>query len=103
MSKAVKLADIGKQLGVSTVTVSKALSGQRGVSEELRAKIRQLADEMGYVKSTQDKSKERRSHRGCSSRTLSRRPVFFLSAYVSGTVPKSDAKKLFCHVGSDQL
>jgi LacI family transcriptional regulator/LacI family purine nucleotide synthesis repressor len=62
MSKAVKLADIGKQLGVSTVTVSKALSGQRGVSEELRAKIRQLADEMGYVKSTQDKSKERRSY-----------------------------------------
>lgn len=32
MAKAVKLADIAEQLGVSTVTVSKALSGQKGVS-----------------------------------------------------------------------
>ena len=30
MAKAVKLADIAEQLGVSTVTVSKALSGQKG-------------------------------------------------------------------------
>ena len=34
MAKAVKLADIAEQVGVSTVTVSKALSGQKGVSEE---------------------------------------------------------------------
>ena len=46
MAKAVKLADIAGQLGVSTVTVSKALSGQKGVSEELREKIKTLADEM---------------------------------------------------------
>ena len=51
MAKAVRLADIGKKLNVSTVTVSKALSGQKGVSEDLRAKIIQLADEMGYQKS----------------------------------------------------
>ena len=42
MAKAVKLADIAGQLGVSTVTVSKALSGQKGVSEELREKIKRL-------------------------------------------------------------
>lgn len=48
MAKAVKLADIAEKVGVSTVTVSKALSGQKGVSEEMRAKIRKLADEMGY-------------------------------------------------------
>lgn len=48
MAKAVKMADIGKRLGVSTVTVSKALSGQKGVSEELREKIREIAEEMGY-------------------------------------------------------
>lgn len=36
MRKAVKLADIAEPLGVSTVTVSKALSGQKGVSEEMR-------------------------------------------------------------------
>lgn len=48
MAKAVKLADIAEQLGVSTVTVSKALSGQKGVSEAMREKIKELADEMGY-------------------------------------------------------
>lgn len=49
MVKAVKLADIAEKVGVSVVTVSKALSGQKGVSEEMRAKIRALADEMGYT------------------------------------------------------
>ncbi|MBP3474757.1 MAG: LacI family DNA-binding transcriptional regulator [Lachnospiraceae bacterium] len=48
MAKAVKMADIAKVMGVSTVTVSKALSDQKGVSEELRAKIKKQAEEMGY-------------------------------------------------------
>ena len=48
MGKAVKLADIAKRMNVSTVTVSKALSGQKGVSEQMREKIKQLADELGY-------------------------------------------------------
>ncbi len=48
MAKAVKMADIAKVMGVSTVTVSKALSDQKGVSEELRAKIKEKAEEMGY-------------------------------------------------------
>lgn len=49
MVKAVKLADIAEKVGVSVVTVSKALSGQKGVSEEMRARIKDLADEMGYM------------------------------------------------------
>ena len=49
MVKAVKLADIAENVGVSVVTVSKALSGQKGVSEEMRARIKELADEMGYT------------------------------------------------------
>lgn len=48
MAKAVKLADIADIMNVSTVTVSKALSGQKGVSEEMREKIKKLAQEMGY-------------------------------------------------------
>lgn len=48
MAKAVKLADIAGILNVSAVTVSKALSNQKGVSEEMREKIKKLADEMGY-------------------------------------------------------
>ena len=50
MAKAVKLSDIAGQLGVSTVTVSKALSNQKGVSEEMRTKIQNLASELGYRK-----------------------------------------------------
>ena len=48
MAKSVKMADIAKVMGVSTVTVSKALSDQKGVSEELRIKIKDKAREMGY-------------------------------------------------------
>ena len=49
MVKAVKLADIAEKVGVSVVTVSKALSGQKGVSEEMRARIKELAAQMGYT------------------------------------------------------
>ena len=49
MVKSVKLADIAQRVGVSVVTVSKALSGQKGVSEEMRARIVAVADEMGYA------------------------------------------------------
>ena len=44
----VRLADIAKRTGVSTVTVHNALAGNKGVSEELREKIQSVADEMGY-------------------------------------------------------
>lgn len=48
MAKKIKLSDIGAKLGVSAVTVSKALSGQEGVSDAMREKIRALAEEMDY-------------------------------------------------------
>lgn len=48
MKKAVKMADIADRLKCSTVTVSKALSGQKGVSEEMRTRIKEMAIEMGY-------------------------------------------------------
>lgn len=63
MAKSVKLADIASQLDVSVVTVSKALSGQKGVSEEMRDKIRDLAREMGYVSLTEKRiQEEKRSY-----------------------------------------
>ncbi len=48
MGKAVRMADIAARIGVSTVTVSKALAGKDGVSDEIREKIKALAQEMGY-------------------------------------------------------
>lgn len=50
MAKEVTLADIGRQVGVSTVTVSKALSGQKGVSDEVRQQIVDTAKSLGYEK-----------------------------------------------------
>lgn len=48
MAKNVTMRDIGRALGVSAVSVSKALAGKSGVSEEMRARIEQKAQEMGY-------------------------------------------------------
>lgn len=49
MENKVRMADIAEELGLSIVSVSKALSGQRGVSEETREKVLQLAKEKGYT------------------------------------------------------
>lgn len=49
MEKKIRMADIAKELGVSVVSVSKALSGQSGVSDSTREKILELAREWGYV------------------------------------------------------
>ena len=63
MAKTVKLADIAERVGVSTVTVSKALSGQKGVSEEVREKIRSIAEELGYQQpSAARKSQNQKSY-----------------------------------------
>lgn len=57
MAKAVRMSDIAQRLNVSTVTVSKALAGKDGVSEELRAEIQRIAEEMGYQKKSINEGK----------------------------------------------
>jgi DNA-binding LacI/PurR family transcriptional regulator len=49
-SEKIKLTDIAKALGISTISVSRALSGQEGVSDELRDKVLLKANEMGYLR-----------------------------------------------------
>ena len=44
--KSVTMSDIAKAMDISTVTVSKALGDKDGVSEELREKIKQKANEI---------------------------------------------------------
>ncbi|MDT8717907.1 LacI family DNA-binding transcriptional regulator [Clostridium sp. 19966] len=46
----ITINDIAESLGVSTISVSRALSGQTGVSEELRRKILEKSKELGYAK-----------------------------------------------------
>ena len=47
--KSVSMQDLADKLGISKVTVSKALNGKDGVGEELKEKIFTLARESGYV------------------------------------------------------
>ena len=46
--KKVRLSDIAEKLGISTVTVSKALSDKEGVGDELRQQIKEIAVQMDY-------------------------------------------------------
>lgn len=44
-----RLQDVAAKAGVSTATVSRALSGKGQVSARARARVRQAADELGFV------------------------------------------------------
>ena len=46
--RAVTQTDIARELNISVVSVSNALNGRAGVSNELRQKIMDTAQEMGY-------------------------------------------------------
>lgn len=62
MAKGVRMSDIAQRLGVSTVTVSKALADQKGVSEEMRERIKALAEEMGYKAPVSARQEAKRSY-----------------------------------------
>jgi LacI family transcriptional regulator len=59
------LRDVGHLTGLSPYSVSRALSGKSGVSEETRARVRAAAREAGYVA-----NQLARSLKGNSSRTI---------------------------------
>lgn len=56
---AVRVRDIAARAGVSPATVSNALNGRPGVSDENTRLIHQLAEEMGYLSSKALKSAEK--------------------------------------------
>lgn len=61
--KKVRLIDIAKEVGVSTVTVHNALTGNKGISDDLREQIRGVAQRMGYNYPTALQKKELESVR----------------------------------------
>jgi LacI family transcriptional regulator len=48
MGEKINMGDIAKALGISKVSVSKALNGKEGVSDDLRVRIKETAETMGY-------------------------------------------------------
>lgn len=49
MEQKIRMADLAEQLGISVVSVSKALSGKEGVSAEVREQVLNLAKELNYT------------------------------------------------------
>lgn len=49
MAKKVTMQNVADKVGVSKVTVSKALRGNKDISENMKERIRQVAAESGYV------------------------------------------------------
>ncbi len=56
MKTNITMKDIADKLGVSVVTVSKALNDKDGVGSELKSKIKQMAQDIGYRFNTSAKS-----------------------------------------------
>lgn len=64
MAKKVTMKKIADSLGVSVVSVSKAVRGQDGVSEDLRSVILAKADEIGYIYKASDTKKNHKPRIG---------------------------------------
>ncbi len=55
------MRDIGREVGVSAVTVSNALAGKSGMSDAMREKIVRKAEEMGYEYPGQERLRPRQN------------------------------------------
>ena len=62
MRNLVTMKDIADELDITVMSVSKALSGKDGVSEDLRAKILAKAEELGYKKNQNSSNDDASSH-----------------------------------------
>lgn len=77
------MADIAQALGISTVTVSRALSGKDGVGEAMRDSILRAAADMGYQAKLPAKTKLGGETVGIliSSRFIGKGPAFYWDLY----------------------
>ncbi|MFP3155379.1 LacI family DNA-binding transcriptional regulator [Lachnospiraceae bacterium ZAX-1] len=82
--KEVKLEDIANQLGVSIVSVSNALKGKKGVSENLRLKVQNVARQMEYTLPGSFLHREQKSYQIgviVAERYVKEYPSFYMEIY----------------------
>lgn len=82
--KKVRLEQIAEAVGASIVTVSNALNDRKGVSEELRSRIKEKAQEMGYEASetsVQSKNKSYTFGVIVAERYVKEYPSFYMEIY----------------------
>lgn len=83
--KEVTLERIAAEVGVSIVTVSNALNGKKGVSEDMRRKVREAAELLGYRYRTAAKTGSRSYKIGVAvaERHVKEFPSFYMEVYQS--------------------
>ena len=82
--KEVKLENIAKELGISIVSVSNALKGKKGVSEQLRLKVMEKAEQLGYQVKLAEHVEEKKSYRIgviVAERYIKEFPSFYMDIY----------------------
>ena len=101
MSKQITLTDIAKACNTSNVTVSNALADKRGVSEELRKKIKETAKMMGYVSTHSDAQKKGRNMVGViiPEKFMYPKGSFYWALYNS-LVSRFQERELYCLIST---
>lgn len=77
MSRRITIKDVSARAGVSTYTVSQALGGKPGVSDETREMVVRLASEMGYVQNVVAASLKAQTSRTVGVMTASGRNEYY--------------------------
>lgn len=81
--KGVTLEHIAAEVGVSIVTVSNALKGKKGVSEEMRRRIREAAERLGYRTAVKTGNKSYKIGVAVAERHVKEFPSFYMEIYQS--------------------
>lgn len=95
--RAVTQTDIARELNISVVSVSIALNGQKGVSDELRQRILDMAEELGYEgPSGQSQKKDALVRIGVliSRRYLGYTPSFYMKVYQEIVLAAQEKKSM---------
>lgn len=82
--KETKLEDIARELGISVVSVSNALNDKKGVGEELRRKVKEKAEELGYKLPQASPKKEMKAYSigvMIAERYVKEFPSFYMDVY----------------------
>jgi LacI family transcriptional regulator len=81
MEKKVSMQDIADRLSISKNSVSQALSGKPGVSEETRRLVQKAADELGYQYQTNRKQKQSEKNAPRSFALIASEYAFSLTSF----------------------
>lgn len=90
LSKKITMQDIADQLGISKNSVSQALSGKPGVSEQTRKEVSDMAEQMGYVYKSKNLKNNHVNTIALIASDFAFSQVFFGNIYVS---VQEEAKK----------